>query len=64
MMMKANQTPGLSTTLTTRRQRRSLLDVDQGESMNVPLSNILGTLQTYLGSTYVNDLTFLAAPIA
>src|SRR5438067_12127581 len=25
--------------------------------MNVPLSNIFGTLQTYLGSTYVNDLT-------
>jgi len=25
--------------------------------MDVPLSNIFGTLQTYLGSTYVNDLT-------
>ena len=25
--------------------------------MNVPLSNIFGTLQTYLGSTYVNDFT-------
>src|SRR5437762_12010204 len=25
--------------------------------MNVPLSNIYCTLQTYLGSTYVNDLT-------
>jgi multidrug efflux pump subunit AcrB len=25
--------------------------------MNVPLSNVFGTLQTYLGSTYVNDLT-------
>src|SRR5439155_573397 len=35
------------------------LDVDRvkAKSMNVPLSNIFATLQTYLGSTYVNDLT-------
>ena len=25
--------------------------------MNLPLSNIFGTLQTYLGSSYVNDIT-------
>ena len=29
----------------------------KAKSMNVPLSNIFGTLQTYLGSSYVNDLT-------
>ena len=35
------------------------LDVDRvkAKTMNVPLSNIFGTLQTYLGSSYVNDLT-------
>jgi HAE1 family hydrophobic/amphiphilic exporter-1 len=33
------------------------LDVDrtQAKSMGVPLGNIFGTLQAYLGSTYVND---------
>ncbi len=35
------------------------LDVDRvkAKTMNVPLSNIFGTLQTYLGSSYVNDFT-------
>src|SRR5207253_11006310 len=35
------------------------LEVDRvkAKSMNVPLSNIFGTLQTYLGSSHVNDLT-------
>jgi HAE1 family hydrophobic/amphiphilic exporter-1 len=33
------------------------LDVDrtQAKRMNVPLGNVFGTLQTYLGSSYVND---------
>ena len=61
MMMKANQTPGLANNLTTFRADvpQLWLDVDRvkAKSMNVPLSNIFGTLQTYLGSTYVNDLT-------
>jgi len=61
MMMKANQTPGLSNNLTTFRANvpQLWLEVDRvkAKSMNVPLSNIFGTLQTYLGSTYVNDLT-------
>ena len=60
-MMKANQTPGLANNLTTFRANvpQLWLDVDRvkAKSMNVPLSNIFGTLQTYLGSTYVNDLT-------
>jgi multidrug efflux pump len=61
MMMKANQTPGLTNNLTTFRANvpQLWLDVDRvkAKSMNVPLSNIFGTLQTYLGSAYVNDLT-------
>jgi multidrug efflux pump len=61
LMMKANQTPGLANNLTTFRANvpQLWLDVDRvkAKSMNVPLSNIFGTLQTYLGSTYVNDLT-------
>jgi multidrug efflux pump len=61
MMMKANQTPGLTNNLTTFRANvpQLWLEVDRvkAKSMNVPLSNIFGTLQTYLGSTYVNDLT-------
>src|SRR5215212_5943595 len=60
-MMKANQTPSLAGNLTTFRANvpQLWLDVDRvkAKSMNVPLSNIFGTLQTYLGSTYVNDLT-------
>src|SRR6266568_197625 len=61
MMMKANQTPGLTNNLTTFRANvpQLWLEVDRvkAKSMDVPLSNIFGTLQTYLGSTYVNDLT-------
>ncbi len=61
LMMKANETPGLTGNLTTFRANvpQLWLDVDRvkAKSMNVPLSNIFGTLQTYLGSSYVNDLT-------
>src|SRR5437660_8262808 len=61
MMVKANQTPGVVNNLTTFRANvpQLWLEVDHvnAKSMNVPLSNIFGTLQTYLGSTYVNDLT-------
>jgi multidrug efflux pump len=61
MTGKANQTPGLTNNLTTFRANvpQLWLDVDRvkAKSMNVPLSNIFGTLQTYLGSSYVNDLT-------
>ncbi len=32
------------------------LDRTKAESMNVPVANIFGTLQTYLGSRYVNDI--------
>jgi multidrug efflux pump len=59
MMMKANETPGLVGNLTTFRANvpQMWLEVDRvkAKMMNVPLSNIFDTLQTYLGSTYVND---------
>jgi multidrug efflux pump len=59
MMMKANATPGLAGNLTTFRANvpQLWLEVDRvkAKSMNVPLNNIFDTLQTYLGSTYVND---------
>jgi multidrug efflux pump subunit AcrB len=42
------------------------LEVDRvkAKSMNVPLSNIFDTLQTYLGSTYVNDFNLFGRTIA
>ncbi len=59
MMIKANQTPELAGNLTTFRANvpQMWLDVDRvkAKTMDVPLSNIFGTLQTYLGSSYVND---------
>jgi multidrug efflux pump len=61
LMMKANQTPGLGGNITTFRADvpQLWLEVDRvkAKSMNVPLGNVFGTLQTYLGSSYVNDLT-------
>ena len=61
LMMKANATPSLAGNITTFRANvpQLWLDVDRvkAKTMNVPLSNIFGTLQTYLGSSYVNDLT-------
>ena len=61
MVGKANQTPGLTNNLTTFRANvpQLWLEVDRvkAKSMNLPLSNIFGTLQTYLGSSYVNDIT-------
>ncbi len=61
MMMKANQTPSLGGNISTFRADvpQLWLEIDRvkAKSMNVPLSNIFGTLQTYLGSSYVNDLT-------
>jgi multidrug efflux pump len=57
--MKANQTPELAGNLTTFRANvpQMWVEVDRGKAktMNVPLGNIFGTLQTYLGSAYVND---------
>jgi HAE1 family hydrophobic/amphiphilic exporter-1 len=34
------------------------VDRDKAKSMSVPLQSVFGTLQTYLGSSYVNDFTY------
>ncbi len=35
------------------------IDRDKSEMLGVPNENVFGALQTYLGSTYINDFTFL-----
>jgi len=59
MMVDGSQTPGLATVFTTFTTRVPQLYVDvdrvKAKSMNVALSDVNDTLQTYLGSLYVND---------
>ncbi|OYY92064.1 MAG: hydrophobe/amphiphile efflux-1 family RND transporter [Sphingomonas sp. 28-66-16] len=63
MMMKANQTPGITSSFTTFNVRtpRLYADIDRAraEQLGVPVSNIFSTLGTYLGSSYINDFNFL-----
>jgi HAE1 family hydrophobic/amphiphilic exporter-1 len=63
MMMKANQTPGITSAFTTFNTRtpRLFADIDRekAEQLGVPVSNIFSTLGTYLGSSYINDFNFL-----
>jgi len=59
MMMKANQVPGLTSVFTTMRPNvpQIRIDVDRvkAKSMGVRLADVFETLQTCLGSIYVND---------
>src|SRR6266699_2784316 len=59
MMVNGSQTPGLAQVFTTFTTRvpQLFVDVDRvkAKSMNVALSDVNDTLQTYLGSLYVND---------
>jgi HAE1 family hydrophobic/amphiphilic exporter-1 len=63
MMGAANQTPGLRSVFTTFNTKtpRLFADIDRqkAEQMGVPVENIFATLNTYLGSTYINDFNFL-----
>ncbi|MES2098128.1 MAG: efflux RND transporter permease subunit, partial [Pseudomonadota bacterium] len=63
MMMKANQTEGITSAFTTFNTRtpRLYADIDRprAEQMGVPVGNVFSTLGTYLGSTYINDFNFL-----
>jgi len=63
MMMKANQTPGITSAFTSFNTRtpRLFADIDRekAEQLGVPVSNIFSTLGTYLGSSYINDFNFL-----
>jgi len=59
MMVNGSQTPGLAQVFTTFTTRvpQIFVDVDRvkAKSMNVALGDVNDTLQTYLGSLYVND---------
>ncbi len=59
MMVNGSQTPGLAAVFTTFTTRvpQIFVDVDRvkAKSMNVTLGDVNDTLQTYLGSLYVND---------
>src|SRR5207249_6610564 len=59
MMVTGSQTPGLAQVFSTFTTRvpQLFVDVDRvkAKSMNVALSDVNDTLQTYLGSLYVND---------
>jgi hydrophobe/amphiphile efflux-1 (HAE1) family protein len=63
MMMKANETEGLTSVFTTFNTRtpRLFADIDRerAEQLGVPVQNVFTTLGTYLGSTYINDFNFL-----
>ncbi len=63
MMGEANKTPGLRSVFTTFNTKtpRLYADVDRekAEQMGVPVQNIFNTLNTYLGSTYINDFNYL-----
>ena len=63
MMMKANQSPGLTAAFTTFNARTPRLKADidrqRAEQLGVPVQNVFATLGTYLGSTYINDFNFL-----
>jgi HAE1 family hydrophobic/amphiphilic exporter-1 len=59
MMMAANQEPGLTSvfTLFNTATPRIYADIDRGkaEMLGVQPSAVFATMQTYLGSSYVND---------
>ncbi len=60
MMMAANQTPGLTSvfTLFNTGTPRIFADIDRqkAEMLGVPPQDVFATLQTYLGSSYINDI--------
>jgi multidrug efflux pump len=59
----ANSEPGLTSVFTTYRSNvpQLFLDIDRekAQTLNVPMSSVFNTLQTYLGTNYVNDFNFL-----
>jgi multidrug efflux pump len=59
----ANTEPGLAGVFTTYRSNvpQLFLDIDRekAQTLNVPMSSVFDTLQSYLGTNYVNDFNFL-----
>jgi hydrophobic/amphiphilic exporter-1 (mainly G- bacteria), HAE1 family len=62
LLGKANQTPGLqavfSTYAASTPQMRVTVNRDAAEALQVSIDDIFSTLQTAIGSEYVNDFTF------
>ena len=60
---RANQESGLSSVFTLFNTRTPTLFVDfdrvKAEMLGVPIGNVFNTLNTYLGSSYVNDFNYL-----
>jgi multidrug efflux pump subunit AcrB len=59
----ANAEPGLAGVFTTYRSQVPQLylniDREKAQTLDVPLNSIFTTLQSYLGTNYVNDFNFL-----
>src|SRR5712672_1973247 len=59
----ANAEPGLTSVFTTFRSQGPQLflniDREKVQALNVPISSVFNTLQSYLGSNYVDDFNFL-----
>lgn len=57
----ANQNPKLQSVFTTYAANSPLIEIDvdrnKAKALNVDIDDVFGTLQTYLGSRYVNDFT-------
>jgi len=62
LIAQGRQTPGVTGLFTqfTANDPQLVVDIDreQAKSLGMPLGDITGTLQTLLGSTYVNDFDF------
>jgi multidrug efflux pump len=60
---QANAEPGLSGVFTTYRSQvpQLFLNIDREKvrTLDVPISSVFDTLQSYLGTNYVNDFNFL-----
>ena len=63
LIAKAAAQPEITTEFTTFRSQvpEIYLDIDRTkiETLGVPINSVFDTLQTYLGSSYVNDFNFL-----
>ncbi|WP_353931492.1 efflux RND transporter permease subunit [Okeanomitos corallinicola TIOX110] len=63
-MMQGNQTPGLQAVFSTFKANtpQIIVEVDRNKakSLQVSVDDVFRTIQTYIGSRYVNDFNFLS----
>jgi len=63
-MQRGNKTPGLQAVFSTftANAPQIIIEVDRNKAkaLQIPIDSIFKTLQTYLGSQYVNDFNFLS----